>query len=144
VLCLEGCTSSDAGLKATTFGGSPAVRLVRADFGAGAAGIANQLVLPNETFPSVIAEGTAFNLSSGVLMSWRDGSVANSGSVDATLAHLNGGVVTITNKLQLIPTSGVTCNSGAKGTLYVASGDGSLCYCNGSTWTPTPLTGTCD
>lgn len=38
---------------------------------------------------------------------------------------------------------GLTCTSGVKGKVYCAS-DGSLCNCNGTTWTPSPLTGSCN
>lgn len=54
------------------------------------------------------------------------------------------GLVTINKRIALVPSSGWTCNSSAKGQAYVASGDGSWCTCNGLVWTPTPLTGVCN
>lgn len=64
-------------------------------------------------------------------------------SVDST-GKGNGLGTVRAAKVQYVPTSGWTCNAGAKGLTYVASGDGSFCSCNGSVWTPTPLLGTCN
>lgn len=144
VLCLEDCTSSSAGWKATTLAGAPAIRYVRADFGAGAASIANMFAVPNETAPTATMEPAMLAMSTDGEIRWRDGSTATVGSVDAQISHVNGGMIVIHTLLKLTPTSGVTCDAGAKGVLYVASGDGTLCSCNGTTWTPTPLSGTCD
>lgn len=64
-------------------------------------------------------------------------------SVNAGRSSDGSGSVKLTT-VQYVPTSGVTCNSGAKGLTYVASGDGSFCSCNGTSWTAMPITGTCN
>lgn len=48
----------------------------------------------------------------------------------------------VTDRIQLVAASGITCDSSTARTMY-SSADGSLCWCNGSVWTPTPLTGSC-
>lgn len=63
---------------------------------------------------------------------------------DLTVERGTAGVFKVTTRILLVPTSGVTCDAGSKGMAYVASGDGTWCTCNGTVWTPTPLTGTCN
>jgi hypothetical protein len=73
------------------------------------------------------------------------GQVVLAGSgVAVVLADGVVGMVTVNKRLALVPSSGWTCNSGAKGQAYVASGDGSWCTCNGTAWTATPITGVCN
>jgi hypothetical protein len=66
--------------------------------------------------------------------------INDAGNLVATRA----GTRIFTTSIQLTPTSRVACDSTVKGLAYVAAGDGSWCVCNGTIWTATPLTGTCN
>jgi hypothetical protein len=103
--------------------------------------------------------GPYISIGSGGSVSWTSTSTnALQGSLgDTSLSASAAGIVSVDTStrangagtirataIQLVPTSGLTCDSARKGKLYVASGDGSLCSCNGTVWTPTPLTGTCN
>lgn len=60
----------------------------------------------------------------------------------SSAANGNGGGSLLLTEIQLVPGAVGTCGSGQKGHLRVAA-DGTLCSCNGTTWTATPLTGSC-
>jgi len=64
-------------------------------------------------------------------------------SVDTGTYGNGAGAIRATKFQYLCGSLGLTCNSAAKGTTYCAT-DGSFCSCNGSSWTPAPLTGVCD
>jgi Collagen triple helix repeat (20 copies) len=69
------------------------------------------------------------------------GAVAGLISVDKTTPGDGLGGIHIT-EVHLIPGAVGTCGSTQKGYLRIAA-DGSLCLCNGTAWTATPLSGSC-
>lgn len=72
-----------------------------------------------------------------------DQNISGSGATGHVKIGTSGGISqTDMTTLALTPGAVGTCNSAAKGFLRVAA-DGSLCSCNGTTWTATPLSGSC-
>lgn len=100
----------------------------------------------------------SIGLSSQTFLFWIPGSdVGGFSGGDTGISRKAAGVVSIDSTtpkdglgaiaaaaVQFTPSSGWTCGPGTKGLAYVASGDGSFCTCNGTIWTPAPLTGTCN
>jgi hypothetical protein len=62
-------------------------------------------------------------------------------SINSSASNDAAGAINLT-VVQLVPGAVGTCGSGQKGFLRVAA-DGSLCSCNGTIWTATPLSGSC-
>ena len=95
LVCLEGCSSTTVALKAVTVGGTPFVRVVRGDFGAGAGWIANMLAVPNDTTPSALLDDNMVALSTSGLVRWTDNAAANVGSADIQITHPAAGTIAL-------------------------------------------------
>jgi len=105
-------------------------------------GDANSVGLASNAFIFWISSSDVGGAGSGDTGLARGGT-AGVVTVDTTTAGNAAGTLKVT-KIQYVPTGGVTCNSAVKGLTYVASGDGTFCACNGTSWSPLPATGTCN
>lgn len=140
---------------------APAVRVVRGDQNMNASIMVNSLGIgggsPTSTTDlTVFADASRNELTfgSGWLLGFSS-STNPFADADIAITRLQSGWFSIdsgrtqnslgnikTRTIALTPGSVGSCGSGEKGFLRVAV-DGTLCSCNGSTWTPTPLTGSC-
>jgi hypothetical protein len=157
VIQLGGTTSSYGGIYVNNTGGQ--LWVVDATAAAGTAKAANfeaQSGSFSSNAPAARLNSAGYaDLVSGGCFDWSSSSTSAKLSVDTLLCRTAAGVVSFDTSqgngagvakltaVQLVPSAGGACNSGRIGRLYVAV-DGTFCSCNGTVWTPTPLTGTCN